>query len=226
MSRLPLLPPDALVRTGPVDHADWNYRFGLGWLIRRRFALLRGLLPATRGTWLEIGYGSGVLMRFLATQCDELHGIDLHDHAAEVTEQLRGFDVEAILATGSAEALPYETATFDCIVAVSTLEFIENIELAAAEMNRVLKPNGRLVFVMPGNSPVLDFGLKLVTGESAKNDYGDRRERLLPALRQEFEIADERSFPPVISSVLPVYTARSLRPIPQDEPVHSKPKPR
>src|SRR4051794_3648318 len=106
-----LLPPEALIRTGPVDHADWNYRPVLGWIQQRRFALVEELLPAERiGKLLEIGYGSGVFMPELAARCEQLHGIDVHPRAEEVQSRLLEHGVKAQLASGSAECLPYDDA--------------------------------------------------------------------------------------------------------------------
>ena len=102
-----LLPPDAFVRTGPVDHGDWNYRFPLGAISRRRLALATKLLPPGIHRLLKIGYGSGVHMPHWATKAAELYGIDPHPHAEQIAEVLRAHGVAATLASGSAEAMPY-----------------------------------------------------------------------------------------------------------------------
>jgi hypothetical protein len=39
---------------------------------------------------------------------------------------------------------------------------------------------------MPGHSPVLDAGLKILTGNSASRDFGDRREQIVPTLHRHF----------------------------------------
>lgn len=206
-----LLPKDALIRTGPVDHADWNYRPLLGTIQRLRFKLICRLLPPGRmPRLLEIGYGSGVFLPELAEHCDELFGIDVHPHAAVVQAKLADFGVAAQLATGSAEALPYNSGSFDCLVAVSSLEFIPDIHRAAREMARVLAPDGCLVMVTPGRSPLVDCGLRLLTGASAKQDYDNRREQLLPALLECFAIDGKRTFPPVASGIVCLYTALRL----------------
>ena len=60
---LRLLPAKELITTGPVDHADWNYKPVLGWIERRRFKLALSMLPAPKsGRLLELGYGSGVFL--------------------------------------------------------------------------------------------------------------------------------------------------------------------
>jgi hypothetical protein len=53
-----LLPREALVKTGPVNHADWNYRPFLGLIQRIRWRLVRAFLGEQRyARLLEIGYG-------------------------------------------------------------------------------------------------------------------------------------------------------------------------
>ena len=212
---LHLLPANSLIRTGPVDHADWNYRPILGRIQRLRFQLATKLLPAGKvGRLLEIGYGSGVFMPELARHCQELFGIDIHPHAAAVADRLREHGVIAQLASGSAESLPYRDATFDCAIAVSSLEFVANIDTAVREIGRVLNPGGSLIVVTPGHSAVVDWGLKVLTGASANADYDRRRQNLLPAISKRFVIETQRLFPPVAGHVVRLYAALRFRPMP------------
>ncbi len=211
-ARARLLAPAELIRTGPVDHADWNYRFVLGWLQRRRFSLVRSLLPsAPVDRLLEVGYGSGVFMPELSRHCRELHGADVHEYSLEVTERLAAAGVAAQLIRASAAALPHADGYFDCLVGVSSLEFIDDIDAAALELRRVLRPGGRLVFVSPASSPLLDAALRMWTGASARDDYAQRRERLVPALAKQFALERQRCFPPLISGAAPIYRAYHMR---------------
>ena len=205
-----LLPPDDFSPTGPVDHGDWNYRFPLGWISRRRLALATKLLPPNIDRLLKIGYGSGVHLPHWATKCRELSGIDPHPHADRVTATLAKHGITAHLTSGSAEAMPYPDAHFDCLLAISAIEFIPDLEAACREMRRVLRLGGKLVIVTPGRSPVVDFGLKLLTGESAKNDYCDRRAAVLPTLLRHFQVEKMMSFPPLVNKVVCLYTALRL----------------
>jgi len=65
------------------------------------------------------------------------------------------FDV--CLETGSAEAMPFESGTFDSLVSTWTLCSIPDAGAALAEMRRVLKPGGRFIFIEHGISP--DVGI-------------------------------------------------------------------
>ncbi len=211
-SRTHLLPQNALIKTGPLDHADWNYKPVLGWIQRQRFRLALSLLPKSRsGRLLEIGYGSGVFLPGLSRRCEDLHGIDVHNRNQEIADELAERGVSAQLRLGTAEALPFDNRYFDSAVAVSTLEFVPNVLAACREIARVLKPNGSLVVITPGFSPLVDFGLKLLTGESAKNDYGEKRESLMGALEEQFEVREKRLFPPVAGPVVCLYRALRLR---------------
>lgn len=206
-----LLPPEDFLRTGPVDHADWNYRFPLGWISRRRLALATRLLPPTIDRLLKVGYGSGVHLPHWATRAKQVHGIDPHPHTEAVTERLAKHGVAAQLVSGSAEAMPFPDAHFDCVLAISAIEFVPDLPAACREMRRVLRPGGVVVIVTPGRSPLVDFGLKVLSGNSAKKDYGDRRAAVLPTLLEHFDLDRRLSFPPLVSRLACLYTAVRLR---------------
>jgi SAM-dependent methyltransferase len=208
---LKLLPESALVRTGPVDHADWNYRPLIGSVQRIRFNLVRTLLSGRRyGRILEIGYGSGVFMPELAWRSTELYGIDPHPMPREVEKVLGEHGVKASLVTGSAESLPYEAGFFDAVVSVSAIEYVEDIDRASREIIRVLNPGGVLIVATPGVSPIWDLALRLSTGEDPKQ-YADRRQRLLPSLKRNFEVEREISVPSLGGRLLRLYTGVRLR---------------
>ena len=208
---LHLLPREALLRSGAVDHADWNYRPILGWIRQLRFRLVNSLLPGEPvPRLLEIGYGSGIFMPQLSRKCLELYGVDVHAREADVARILESHGVRAALYSCGVEYLPFEDGVIDAIVAVSSLEFVEDIDLAAREMSRVLRRGGDLIMVTPGRSPLLDAGLKLLTGESAEQDCGGRRAALMPALLRYFRVDRTRSFPVAFGSK-GLYTAVRLR---------------
>lgn len=183
-----LLPRKSLIKTSSADHADWNYKPVLGWIQRLRFELAASLIGAQRyGRLLEIGYGSGVFMPELAKYCGELYGVDPHDHGPDVAAKLAAQGVTANLHSSGAESLPFCDDSFDCVVAVSSLEFVSDLEQVCQEIDRVLTPNGRLVVITPGLTPVID------TGNSPKDEFGDRRELILPTLQRWFSVASART---------------------------------
>ena len=196
MTKLDLLPRELLVRTSDVDHADWNYRPVLGFIQRARFRLIRSVLRTISGSSaLEVGYGSGVFFPELRKHFTELSGIDPHRYPDEVASSLRDVGIEAILRCGSVTAMPFNTGSFDAVVAVSALEYVDDIDTACREIIRVLRPGGSLVLVSPGKSPLLDAGLKFLGDEDAWKNYGNRREALITALDRHFDVTTLRRWP-------------------------------
>jgi SAM-dependent methyltransferase len=208
---LHLLPPEALLKTGEVDHANWNHRPVIGAIQRLRYKLVLSLLGASKfEKLLEVGYGSGVFMPELSRRCEELYGIDIHRMSEDVTGVLANHDVKANLFTASVTELPFEDRFFDGVVTVSSLEFVEDIDRACREIKRVLSPDGVFVVITPGYSRLVDLGLKVLTGEDPKKDFGDRREKIIPALLKHFVLEKQLLRPHFINSVVHLYTGLRL----------------
>lgn len=205
-----LLPKSEIIKSCDVDQPGMNFHPLFGLIVRLRFRLLLSLLPPNHvHRVLEIGYGSGLFFPELARRGASLHGIDVHDNAGQVTRVLRRNGVNAVLLNGSATALPYRSGSFDLIVAVSCLEYMEPFEAVAAEIKRVLRPDGCLVCVTPGNSPMIDFAHDLITGRKAREHYRDRRDLLIPILKKTFVVQQELAVPSVPGDLLTLY--RGLR---------------
>ena len=197
-----LLPPELLVKTGPVDEALWNYSPWLGFLQRRRFHLaLRLIKNRCFNNLLEVGYGSGIFMPTLARHCKNLSGVDIHGSVEVIRQTLEKSGFRADLRQSSATALPFEDNTFDGIVAISALEFVEPAEEMATELARVCQPDGSLIVVSPAQSWWLDQALRLTTGSQAELIYQQRRTELLPRLLQRFTLTNSVSFPAIVSRV-------------------------
>jgi SAM-dependent methyltransferase len=206
---LALLPKAGLTPTSEVDHPRWNYLPVLRGVQRLRFRIIVDLLGGTHfPRLLDIGYGSGVFLPELAQHCDELHGVDPHPMRGEVEANLARHGVTANLATAGVEDLPYETGSFDCLVSVSTLEYVPDIETACREMRRVLRPGGTLVLCTPGSASIWDVPLRLLTRQGP-SQYGNRRQLLQPALRKHFEVTREIRVPN-LGAALRLYTGLRL----------------
>jgi ubiquinone/menaquinone biosynthesis C-methylase UbiE len=99
--------------------------------------VLRLLGSRTFDALLEVGYGSGVFLPELSKMCHQLFGIDTHRLVREVAAALEKVGVVATLKSGSVTALPFADGSFDGVVAVSTLEFVEDLATACRELSRV-----------------------------------------------------------------------------------------
>jgi SAM-dependent methyltransferase len=205
---LHLLPRDALVKTNDLDQADWNFRPVLGWVQRLRLRCVASVLASSPRAvrLLEVGYGSGVFIPQLARNADDLYGADVHANGAAVAATLAVHGSPARLLRASAGALPYRDGAFDTVVTVSTLEFVPDVEAAVGELVRVTRHGGRLVIVTPGQSALLDFGLRVLTRERAEDTFQGRRSLVVPAVERSARILEVRTLPVGIGRrLLPLY---------------------
>jgi SAM-dependent methyltransferase len=205
---LHLLPRDTLVKTNDLDQGDWNFRPLLGWVQRLRLRCVASALASSprAARLLEVGYGSGVFMPELARHADGLYGADVHRKGAAVTATLAVHGYPASLISAAAGALPYRDGSFDTVVTVSTLEFVPDVAAAVGELVRVTRTGGRLVIVTPGQSALLDLGLRILTRERAEDTFQGRRSLVVPAVERLATILEVRTLPVGIGRrLLPLY---------------------
>jgi SAM-dependent methyltransferase len=96
---------------------------------------------------LDVGTGTGNLALTAAREGATVTGIDLTPNLLEVarrTSALLGLKVD--WREGDAEALPFADGAFDVVLSQFGHMFAPRPEVATAEMLRVLRPGGRIVF--------------------------------------------------------------------------------
>lgn len=114
----------------------------------------RQAVALARGCVLEIGVGSGPNLALYGPATDHVCAIDPSPELLRLAdERSAAAAVPVSLARASAEQLPFPDAVFDTAVTTWTLCSVADPAVALAEMRRVLKPGGRLVFVEHGLAP-------------------------------------------------------------------------
>lgn len=112
-------------------------------------------LPHARGDVLEVGIGSGLNLPFYSSQVRRVCGIDPSielQRMARRRAQAGSVEVEFLLQSAE-DPVPAGEATFDTVVVTWTLCSIPNVPKALAQIKRVLKSDGRLIFLEHGRAP-------------------------------------------------------------------------
>jgi 2-polyprenyl-3-methyl-5-hydroxy-6-metoxy-1,4-benzoquinol methylase len=120
---------------------------------------LARLLPGVRTQWdlsvfclsarpgsqvLDVGCGSGRMMRRLAELGWQVHGLDFDPKAVEAARNL-GLEVRL----GTLEEQNYEEGSFDAIIMNHVIEHVPDPLELLKSCKRVLKPGGKLVLATP-----------------------------------------------------------------------------
>ena len=117
------------------------------------------IVPGAEGIVLEIGIGSGLNLPFYSTAVKHLYAVDPSPELLAMTRRkVEGMTFPVDLRCESAERLSLDGGSIDTIVMTWALCTIPNPTRALREMGRVLKPQGRMIFVEHGLSP--DSGVR------------------------------------------------------------------
>jgi len=114
----------------------------------------RRVAAAAEGCILEIGVGSGINLPYYSERAVQVVGLDPSTKLLSMArEAMRKSELRVELLHGSAETIPLPDNSVDTVVTTWTLCSISDVVRALSEMRRVLKPEGRLLFVEHGLSP-------------------------------------------------------------------------
>lgn len=117
--------------------------------MRPMYPARRLVVPAASGEVLEIGVGTGLnLPLYDAARVRRVTAIDPDPHMLRrARERAAVAPVPVDLVQAAAERIPYADGRFDTVLVTWTLCTVENPSATLAEVRRVLRPGGRLVFI-------------------------------------------------------------------------------
>lgn len=161
------MPDDLTEQAGsPMAKANWWDRHMVPRLIRcacsqgQIMKLRSQIVPEAYGDVLELGCGGGINMDFYDwSRIRRFTGIDPSEELLALSESavartdLVAKNVDARIMLGRGEALPFADHSFDSIVITFTLCSVQEPAKVLAEMRRVLKPGGIILFLEHGAAP-------------------------------------------------------------------------
>lgn len=113
------------------------------------------VVPQARGAVFEIGCGGGINQQLYdPTQITRYAGLDPSGKGldfARAEAAKKGWQVD--IRQGFGESIPFEDASFDTAVCTFTLCSVSSQADTLAELHRILKPGGQLLFAEHGRAP-------------------------------------------------------------------------
>ena len=128
------------------------------------------------GRYLDIGCGTGNYTAGLNKIGGKWVGLDPSSHMLDLANKKDG-SIDWI--KGSAELLPFEKGAFDGVICTAAIHHFSDIEKAFREVDRVLRPNGKLVIFTATPEQVSRFWLTHYFQEMMERDAAQ-----LPSLGQ------------------------------------------
>jgi ubiquinone/menaquinone biosynthesis C-methylase UbiE len=160
---LELLPREQYVGVNDNDPIRFYYWPVFGRMYRRRVELCLAELSGGERV-LEIGFGTGLTFLNLRQRYREIHGLDLTADIDKVSALWRDKGLEVHLRNGNVLELPYADDSFDSVLLISILEHLKPSDQprAMAEIRRVLKPGGQVVYGVPIERPLMVFMFRVL----------------------------------------------------------------
>ena len=108
----------------------------------------RTVIAKAHGAVLEIGFGTGKTLPYYK---DKVSGLTIVEPSESMNSRaqraIQRAQFQINVAVLAAEDLPFDVATFDTVVSTKTLCSVTDLEKSLNELHRVLKPNGRFLFL-------------------------------------------------------------------------------
>lgn len=113
------------------------------------------IVPKASGDVLELGCGGGINMPFYdPARISSLSGIDPSAALLERSrEAARARGMVADIRGGIGEAMPFSDSSFDTILVTFTLCSVDDQHQVLSEMRRVLRPDGKVLYLEHGSAP-------------------------------------------------------------------------
>jgi ubiquinone/menaquinone biosynthesis C-methylase UbiE len=204
---LKLLPRGQYLGVNGADPIRFYYWPVLGRMYRRRVEMC--LEQCTGGKRiLEIGFGTGLTFLNLHEKYKEIHGLDLTADAVQVASVFSARGITTDLRQGNVLQMPCADGHFDTVLLISILEHLKPAELpqAFAEIRRVLRPGGQVVYGVPIERPLMVHMFRLLGYDIREHHFSTEHGVRAAAASVMKEVRVDRmpSFPPGMGYVYEV----------------------
>lgn len=145
---------DFIAENPPKETAYFGFQVGQGILRFCKFFVEDIHLAKC----LDYGCGLGHIIKYFLDDGVNMYGVDMSGESVKlVNEKFRDYPNWHGASVYDGKRLPYEDDSFDLITCTEVIEHIlpKHMELFLCELNRILKPNGKIVFTTPNDENMI-----------------------------------------------------------------------
>lgn len=180
----------------------------IAWIERSKHALAAALSGDGSRAVLDLGCGFGEHFSYGAQNGMRV-GLDINLDLLRSTRQAHP---GVSLIQADAGRIPFQDHSLDCIVTLSVLEHIPDIDVCLCEMKRVLKERGRLIVGLPSEGLLFKVGRALTVKkyitkkfnidyeDLCKREHVNESSQVVEKLKKAFRLRRVRGAPFIIPS--------------------------
>ena len=126
------------------------------YIVRKKYVLEMLDRTGPAGRLLDLGCGPAILTRDLAARGWRVSGMDLSSGmlaaaSRSTADLVRG---SARFTAGEATRLPFQTGSFNTVLCIGVVSYIDDVSVLLNEVHRVLKPGGQAIFQISNASSI------------------------------------------------------------------------
>ena len=129
-----------------------------------------------------LDYGCGIgnsIKKVMNFNPKKITGIDISEVSIEKAKKISSSNLNIELLVDNCEKTKFDNNSFDIVYGTGILHHL-NLEICLDEINRILKPGGKLLFIEPlGTNPIINFYRKLSPNSRSKDEH--------PLLKEDFD---------------------------------------
>jgi len=180
--KLVRVPPPLLERFARGHYVDSPVYHEGNWFVRelqwRKLDRILSMYNGARGCAVDFCCGNGVLLPSLSRMFDRVIGYDLHVGAAR--ELVNHYELDNVeLIQGDGLKMPMAIGAIDAVFATSCLEHFEDIDGVIKQIKQILKPDGKLCFLVPTENILYRIGRKLIGYTKPDDHYWTGRDIMM-----------------------------------------------